>query len=117
VEVEDADCFSQNKFCAIAIEGKEKMLEDMSNEVFEQNKLVMANLFLALEDLVIFNMAEEKIAKGMWLCDIYEGKSMSNWIHLRRNLYNLRMKESSLFQAHLNEFNALVNKWFSCATI
>lgn len=55
-------------------------------------------------------MAEEKIAKGIWLRDIYEGKSMSNWIHLSRNLYNLRMKESSSFQVHLNEINALVSK-------
>ena len=35
---------------------------------------------------------------------------MLNWIHLKRNLYNLRMKESSSFQEHLNEFNALVSK-------
>jgi hypothetical protein len=44
------------------------------------------------------------------LHDIYEGKTMLNWIHLKRNLYNLRMKESSSFQEHLNEFNALVSK-------
>lgn len=49
MEVGDADCFSQNEFCAIAIEGKDKKPEDLSDEVFEQkNELVMANLFLAL---------------------------------------------------------------------
>lgn len=78
------------------------------------------NFFLAKEwvgydiydYLVMIIMAEKKTTKGMWdkLRDIYEGKTMLNWIHLKRNLYNLRMKESSSFQEHLNEFNALVSK-------
>jgi hypothetical protein len=68
--------------------------------------------FLAVNDLVMFNMAEKKTAKVIWdkLHAIYEGKSMLNRIHLWRNLYSLRMKESSSFQEHLNEFNALVSK-------
>lgn len=65
------------------------------SEIFEQkNELAMENLFLALDYSFLFNVAEEKTIEGILdkLCDIYEGKSMSNQIHFRRNLYILRRK-------------------------
>ena len=52
--------------CATTIEGKEKKTGDMTGEVFEQmNELAMENLFLALDDSFMFNMAEEKTIKGI----------------------------------------------------
>lgn len=77
----------------LRFEGKEKKTGGMSGEVFEQkNELAMANLMIHL----CLTWLRKRLFKGIWdeLRDIYEGKSMSNRIHLRRNLYNLGMKES-----------------------
>jgi hypothetical protein len=43
-----------------------KKTGDMTGEVFEQkNELAMENLFLALDDSFMFNMAEGKTVKGI----------------------------------------------------
>lgn len=52
--------------CVVAIEGNEKKLENMREEVFKQkNELTMTDMFLALHDSIMFNVAEEKTVKGI----------------------------------------------------
>ncbi|KAK9156894.1 hypothetical protein Scep_003468 [Stephania cephalantha] len=42
--------------------------------------------------------------------NIYEGKSLTNKIFLRRQLYALKMKDGASVQEHLNHFNLLISK-------
>ena len=98
--------------CAIALTGKENKPEGMTDKVFDKkDELAMTIIYLALDKVILFNVFEETIAKG--LCDKlqnpYEGKSMSNKIFLRKKLYNLKMTEDSSLQEHLSEFNNLMS--------
>ena len=79
----------------------------------EKDKPVMVNLYLALDDSVLFNIKIETIAKGVWkkLKNLYEGKSLVNKIYLRRQLYNLKIKDGASIQKHLGIFNSIVSKF------
>lgn len=48
---------------------------------------------LCLEDYVLLNVHEEKIASSLWkrLAAIYQGKSLLNKLFLRKKLYSMKM--------------------------
>ena len=72
--------------CEIALQEKECKPQEMTDAQYEEkDKLAMANLYLALDDLVLFNIETETTAKGVWkkLKNLYEGKSLVNKIYLR----------------------------------
>ncbi|KAK6267017.1 hypothetical protein QUC31_017854 [Theobroma cacao] len=99
--------------CVVALLTKEDKPEDMTDKQFiEKDEMALANLQLDLEDNVLFNVEIETFAKGLWdkFKSIYEGKSLTNKIFLRRQLYNLKMRDGDSMQKHLNQFNALVSK-------
>lgn len=60
---------------------------------------------------VLRNMILEKNAKHMWnrLEEIYIGKSMSNKLNLRKQLFKLEMKEEQDLNKHVNLFKVLVH--------
>ncbi|KAK9118944.1 hypothetical protein Scep_017037 [Stephania cephalantha] len=99
--------------CAVALLGKDGKPEGMTDKTFaEKDEMAVANILLALEDTVLFNVEGESSAIGLWdkLKNIYEGKSLTNKIFLRRQLYALKMKDGASVQEHLNHFNLLINK-------
>jgi hypothetical protein len=56
-------------------------------------------------------VSEEAIAKYLWdnLGKLYQYKSLVNKLFLRKNLYNLRMRDGDLMAEHLNGFNTVVS--------
>ena len=53
--------------CAIALKGKENRPEGMADKMFaEEDELAMANIYIALDGLVLFNVTKETMAKGLW---------------------------------------------------
>jgi hypothetical protein len=70
-------------------------------------------LFLA--DEVFFNIDEEKETTGLWtkLKILYMKKNLSNIIFLKRQLYNLWMKEGTKIVDHLNVFNTFICQLYS----
>jgi hypothetical protein len=56
---------------------------------------------------VLFNIVEEETTTGLWniLESFYMKNFLTNIIFLRRQLYNLQMKEVMEIYNHLNVFN------------
>ena len=59
--------------CVVALKGKENKPKGMTNKVFiEKDKLAIANIYLALDEVVLFNMSKKITTKGLWdSCKIY----------------------------------------------
>ena len=75
--------------CAIAFLNKEDKLEGMTNKQFaKKDEMALANLFLRLEDSILFNIETETNAKRLLkkLKSIYERKSLVNKIFLKQPL-------------------------------
>ena len=52
--------------CTVALLDKEDKLEEMRDKQFiEKDEMVLANLFLALEDTVLFNVETKTTAKRL----------------------------------------------------
>ena len=67
---------------------------------------------LCVSDLVLLNVSGEATAKTLWdkLGTLYQSKSPVNKLFLRKNLYNLRMKDGDLVTEHLNAFNTVLSR-------
>ena len=94
--------------CLAAI--RDKPDEILDNDKWkDMNGNAIANLHLALADGVLSSVAEKKTAKEIWdtLTRLYEAKSLHNKIFLKRNLYTLRMTESTSVTDHINTLNTL----------
>ena len=66
---------------------------------------------LCVSDLVLLNVSGEATTKNLWekLGNLYQSKSLVNNLFLRKNLYNLRMKDGESVREHLNTFNTVVS--------
>jgi hypothetical protein len=55
---------------------------------------------------------EEATTKDLWdkLGKLYQSNSLVNKIFLRKNLYNLRMRDGDSVEEHLNAFNIVVSQ-------
>jgi len=62
---------------------------------------------LCLADDVMYNMMDEETVTGLWsrLETLYMMKSLSNKLYLKKQLYELHMKEGTTVLKHLNFFN------------
>ena len=51
------------------------------------------------------------MVNALWdkLGTLYQSKSLVNKLFLRKNMYNLRMKDGDLVTEHLNTFNIVVS--------
>ncbi|KAI9162073.1 hypothetical protein LWI28_023521 [Acer negundo] len=67
----------------------------------------MSSIELHLSDEVICNVMEEKSTKETWekLEKLYMGKTLSNKLTLKDQLYGLKMEKGGDVIAHLNNFN------------
>jgi hypothetical protein len=94
-----------------ALAGKSKKLASMTDEDWEDlDARALNTICLCLADEVLFNIAKETTTTGLWtkLESLYMTKNLSNIIFLKRQLYNLRMKEGTKITDHLNDFNTLI---------
>jgi hypothetical protein len=96
-----------------ALVGKAKKMESMTEEDWEDlDGRDLNTIHLCLADEVLFNIVEEKTTTSLWtkLESMYMTKNLSNTIFLKRQLYNLRMKEGTKIDDHLNVFNNLISQ-------
>jgi len=95
--------------CILGVEHKP---EAMSTEAWIKADLnAMSSIEIHLSDEVTYNVKEETTAKGTWekLEKLYMGKTLSNKLFLKDQLYNLRMEEGDDIMEHLNIFNRCIN--------
>ena len=85
----------------------------MSNEDWKKlDRKAKSTIRLCVSDLVLFNVFGEAMTKTLWdkLGTLYQYKSLVNKLFLRKNLYNLRMKDGDSVTEHLNAFNTVVSQ-------
>ncbi|CAL1382667.1 unnamed protein product [Linum trigynum] len=65
---------------------------------------------LSLSDDVIIEVAAEKIVAGLWLTldSLYMTKSLTNKLHLKQRLFNLRMQGGTPLREHLEHLNSIL---------
>ncbi|KAI9153179.1 hypothetical protein LWI28_007285 [Acer negundo] len=94
------------------VDGVEKKPKDMSTETWKVlDEKAMSSIELHLSDEVICNVMEEKSANGTWekLEKLYMGKTLSNKLTLKDQLYGLKMEEGGDVMSHLNDFNQCIS--------
>ena len=100
-----------------ALLGKEKKSRTMKDvEWVEMDEKVASAIHLNLGDEVIHNILEAKTAKEVWkkLEGFYMRKNLKNKLYVKKQLYNLHMREGSDLLEHLNTFNMLNTQLLSC---
>eukprot|EP00253_Pinus_taeda_P013414 PITA_13414 len=85
-----------------------------NGQSFELWKLKMEDL-LVDKDQWITVYPWEASTEALWdkLGTLYQSKSRVNKLFLRKNMYNLRMKDGDLVREHLNAFNTVVRQLLS----
>ena len=70
----------------------------------------LSTITLCMVDEVLFKIVEESTPTRLWekLEKLYMTKSLTNRIYLKRQLYNLQMKEGVKVAENLNVFNTLI---------
>ena len=68
---------------------------------------------LCVSDSILLNVSGEATALWDKLGTLYQSKSLVNKLFLRKNLYNLRMKDGDSVTEHLNAFNTVVSQLLS----
>ncbi|MCO5612796.1 hypothetical protein L7F22_067067 [Adiantum nelumboides] len=87
--------------------------DDMdADDWLEFDELARSTIMLTLHKTVYFNVKDTKGAFGVWqaLSNLYEKKSAASQVYWLKKLIDLRMKESTLMSAHLNEFNTILSQ-------
>jgi len=64
---------------------------------------------------VMYNVMDEEAATRLWsrLKILYMMKSLSNKLYLKKQVYELHMKEGTTMLDHLNFFNKVINKFLT----
>ncbi|KAJ8615808.1 hypothetical protein MRB53_035180 [Persea americana] len=96
----------------IALLGKEKKPEKMNaDEWADVDERAMSSIEQYLSDEVMFNVMLEKSAKDLWekLEKLYMGKNLTNKLHLKKQLYGLKMEEGCDLMEHMNTFNRMIS--------
>jgi hypothetical protein len=95
-----------------ALDGRSKKSTRMTDEDWEDLDVRALNtICLYLENEVLLNIVEEMKIASLWnkLESVYD-KELVKKIFLKRQLYNLRMKEGTKIVHHLNFFNTLIRQ-------
>ena len=76
------------------------------------NQKAKRTIQLCVSDSVLLNVLGEAMVKALWdmLGTSYQSKSLVNKLFLRKNLYNLRMKDGDSVTEHLNAFDTVVSQ-------
>ncbi|GJZ54720.1 retrovirus-related pol polyprotein from transposon TNT 1-94 [Tanacetum coccineum] len=75
-----------------------------------QDENAHSTILLSLSDGVLYEVADEETATGVWkkLETIYMTKSLTNKLLLKQRLFSLRMKEGSSLKEHLDALNSIL---------
>eukprot|EP00253_Pinus_taeda_P027424 PITA_27424 len=94
----------------MASSGKIK-IEKFNGQSFVLWKLKMEDLLVDKDQWIMVDPGEA-MTKALWdnLGTLYQYKSLVNKLFLRKNLYNLRMKDGDSVTEHLNTFNTMVSQ-------
>ncbi|KAF8364742.1 hypothetical protein HHK36_033282 [Tetracentron sinense] len=97
-----------------ALDGKKKkkkkptFVDDVKWEEIDVKAL--STIRLCLANNILVNVRGEITAAGLWkkLQALYQTKSITNRVFLRRKLFGLRIKEGTKVSKHLNAFNNVI---------
>ncbi|GJU74030.1 retrovirus-related pol polyprotein from transposon TNT 1-94 [Tanacetum coccineum] len=84
---------------------------DMTDAKYNpQDKKAHSTILLSLPDEVLYEVADEETAAGVWkkLEKLYMTKSLTNKLLLKQRLFSLRMKEGSALKDHLDALNSIL---------
>ncbi|GJW21741.1 retrovirus-related pol polyprotein from transposon TNT 1-94 [Tanacetum coccineum] len=84
---------------------------DMSDAKFNSlDEKAHSTILLSLSDEVLYEVADEETAAGVWkkLEKLYMTKSLTNKLLLKQRLFSLRMKEGSALKDHLDALNSIL---------
>lgn len=72
---------------------------------------VRSSIILCLEDKILRQVAEEKIATSIWakLESLYRTKSLAHILFLKQQLYSFRMVENKSIVEQLIEFHKIID--------
>ena len=85
----------------------------MSDEDWKKlDRKAKSTIRLCVSDSVLLNVSGEATMNTLWekLGTLYQSKSLVNKLFLRKNMYNLRMKDGDSVTEHLNAFNTVVSQ-------
>jgi len=73
---------------------------------------VASTIQLCLADEVMYNVMDEETTMDLWLMleTLHITKSFSNKLYLKKQLYELRMKEGTTVLEHLSFFNKIISE-------
>ena len=94
----------------VASESKEKASVSKTEELAKQEEKAHSLILLSLSDEVLYEVANEETASGLWLKleKLYMTKSIYNKLFLNRHLFGLHMKEGTSLKDHLDELNFIL---------
>ncbi|GJU53941.1 retrovirus-related pol polyprotein from transposon TNT 1-94 [Tanacetum coccineum] len=74
------------------------------------NENAHSTILLSLSDGVLYEVADEETAAGVWkkLEKLYMTKSLTNKLLLKQRLFSLRMKEVSSLKEHIDGLNSIL---------
>ncbi|GFZ21302.1 Calcineurin-like metallo-phosphoesterase superfamily protein [Actinidia rufa] len=72
----------------------------------------VSTIRLCIADNIINNVMDEDLASALWekLEKLYLAKSLTNKLHLKRQLYRLKMEEGGSLMEHMNVFNGYLDQ-------
>ncbi|GJY18729.1 retrovirus-related pol polyprotein from transposon TNT 1-94 [Tanacetum coccineum] len=75
-----------------------------------QDEKAHSTIFVSLSDEVLYEVADEETAVGVWkkVEKLYITKSLTNKLLLKQRLFSLRMKEVSALKDHLDALNSIL---------
>ncbi|GJT66197.1 retrovirus-related pol polyprotein from transposon TNT 1-94 [Tanacetum coccineum] len=86
-------------------------LADMTDVKYSsQDEKAHSTILLSLSDEVLYEVADEETAAGVWkkLEKLYMTKSLTNKLLLKQRLFSPRMKEGSTLKDHLDVLNSIL---------
>eukprot|EP00253_Pinus_taeda_P031850 PITA_31850 len=86
-------------------------IEKFNGQSFVLWKVKMEDLLVDKDQWIMLDPGEAT-KKALWdkLRALYQFKSLVNKLFLRKNLYNMRMKDGDSVTEHLNAFNTMVSQ-------
>uniref|UniRef100_A0A2N9EUJ4 CCHC-type domain-containing protein n=1 Tax=Fagus sylvatica TaxID=28930 RepID=A0A2N9EUJ4_FAGSY len=95
-----------------ALYGKTKKPEKMTDDEWEELDMkAVSTIRLLLADEVMYDVMEENSTAGIWLNleKRYMSKSLTNKLHLKQNLYGLKMTKGADLRQHINTFKQIIS--------
>src|SRR4051812_18399923 len=97
---------------SLMLKGLWKAVEEKFSGVSEESKVelqerAISAIFMRVTDNILREIATEKTASDAWkkLEKVYSGKSLTNQLYLKKQIYNLRMDEGTPVKQYLDVFN------------